>query len=215
MGKAEFKRLPVTGKVKYVIRKFGWEAVFTVYLIILLGSWIYLEYVEPEPLLSIEMIDGNKKGTDLTAFDRFMSDQGYSYNENTVKIGRSIQLGNEPGDLKVNPNHLLFCKMNMYNTDLYFWDDPDIEYSLAAQDLLDLRKLLPEEVLQSYEDRLIYSGPILKGGFPCAIHLNDCRWIRENGYYEDCAVGISKNVKNPELAIAFIRYILDPDNSEI
>ena len=200
--------MPFVGKVKYILKKYGWEAVFTVYLVCLLGSWIYLEYVEPKPILSIEMIDGARDSAQSEAFEGFMEQEGYVCTGDTVKIGKSIQIGNGPDDLKVSPNNLLFCKVNMYNTDLYFWDDQDIQYTLAGQDLMDLREILPEEVLKACEERLIYTGPILKGGYPCGIHLENCEWVAENGFYQDCAVGISRNVQNPQLVSDFIQYIL-------
>ena len=79
--------------------------------------------------------------------------------------------------------------------------------TLSLVDLADLRTVLPMEVLEKCRDRLIYTGPILDGGYPCGIHLKDCPWISENGFYGDCAVGISKTAQDPGLVSEFIQYI--------
>lgn len=208
MTKTQFKALSPGQKIKYILKRYGWEAVFAVYLVSLLGSWIYLDYVAEQPVLNVEMIDGNQNVSSGEAFAEFLSQEGYSSDFSQVKVSRAIQIGNEPGDLQIPPEPLLICKINTCKTDLYFWDDQYMEASLAAMDLIDLREVLPMDVLVACQDRLIYTAPILDGGFPCGIHLKDCPWVEEFGFYQDCAVGISRNVQNPELVTAFIEYII-------
>ena len=207
MTRKQFKDLPFGKKIQYVVKKYAWEAVFAVYLICLLGTWIYLDYVQPQPVLSVEMIDGAKETPDSEAFEGFMEAEGLICNDESVKVSKMIQLGNEPGDISLNPNALLFCKANEGKTDLYFWNDDMVEASLSQFDLLDLRKVLTPEALLKLEDRLVYSAPLLRDGFPCGIRLVDCEWIQENGFYDSCVVGISRNVQDPELVRAFIEYI--------
>ena len=207
MTKKQFQSLPFHKKAAYVVKKYAWEAIFAGYLFCLLGSWIYLDYVEPQPVLSVEMIDGSLAAPNAEAFEGFMDAEGLVCTDESVKVSKMIQLGNEPGEISLNPNALLFCKANEGKTDLYFWDDDMVEASLSQFDLLDLRKVLTPEILLKLEDRLVYSAPLLRDGFPCGIRLDDCEWIQKNGFYENCVVGISKNVQDPELVRAFLEYI--------
>ena len=207
MTKKQFQALPFHKKAIYIVKKYAWEAIFAVYLCCLLGSWIYLDYVEPQPVLSVEMIDGSLAAPNAEAFESFMDAEGLACTDDSVKVSKTIQLGKEPGEISLNPNALLFCKANEGKTDLYFWDDDMVEASLSQFDLMDLRKVLTPEALLKLEDRLVYSAPLLRDGFPCGIRLDDCDWIRENGFYESCVVGISRNVQDPELVRAFLEYI--------
>ena len=203
----QFKTMPFGMKLKYIVKNYAWEAVFAVYLLCLLGSWIYLDYVEPQPMLSVEMINGSLEAPNAEAFEGFMEAEGLACTDESVKVSKIIQLGKEPGEISLNPNALLFCKANEGKTDLYFWDDAMVESALSQFDLLDLRKILTPEILLKLEDKLVYSAPLLREGFPCGIRLDDSEWLRENGFYDNCVVGISRNAQDPELIRAFIEYI--------
>ena len=208
MKKEQFRAMPLKKKIKYLTGKYTWHIIFDLFVISLLGSWFYLEYMVEQPLLRIEMIDASLDAPSSAAFETFMEQEGLGCDDQKVKVSKVIQLGDEPQDIKGDPERLIYCRTAACRTDLYFWNDPYTEEALAKYDLCDLRTVLPPEVLLACEDRLIYTAPLLQGGYPCAIHLKDCQWIEENGLYEDCAVGISRNAKDTDLVQSFIEYII-------
>ena len=204
MPKKDFEALSAREKMKYLFHKYIWEGIFIVYLAALLGSWIYVDYVADQPVLNVEMINGARDGTGVAAFQNFMNEQGYPCSEKSVHLGNQIQTNEIP----VNPSSLIISKAQTGKTDVYFWNEYQIGYTLAKQDLLDLRDVLPPEVIQKCQDRLIYNKPLLRGGYPCAIRLENDSWAEENGFYKGCVVGISRNARDPDLAAAFVEYII-------
>ena len=92
--------------------------------------------------------------------------------------------------------------------DLSVWTGSQFQYILIDTALTDLRQILPEALLEQYRDQLIYSGPLLEGGYPCAIALENNWWAMENGQYESCCVGVDRNAKNLDQAVNFLTFIL-------
>lgn len=116
----------------------------------------------------------------------------------------------DEGELNYNcdPRRLLLCRVAEGKTDIYFWDDQYTDGFLTSFALMDLREILPQELLEKYEDQLIYNTAILQGGYPCAISLKENLWIKQNNYYGECTVGVARTADNLGLVYDFLRYIL-------
>lgn len=206
MTMKKFKTLSFREKADYILFDFSWQIILGGILLFLIGSWIYLDYMVEPPALQVEMIGVGPDAEESNAFNGFLEAQGMDYENDRVKLSKVIQPG-EKSRLEISTmNHLLLLRAAEGKTDLYFWDDADAENALRF-DLVDLRTVLPMETLEACADRLVYNGPLLQGGYPCAIRLTDCSWVEENGFYEDCVVGISRSVQDPELVSQFIKYI--------
>ena len=205
MTREQFHSLSIWGKIGYVIRRFTWDAALGIFLIAAIGTLIYEDHFKEQPVMQVDMINVNTDSTDGEAFEEFLAQQGLE--GQTVKVDKRFQFDNGPGSLSLIPDHLLTCNLSVGKTDVFFWNTASMEQMLAERALIDLRYVLPQEFLMENEDRLIYTGPLLDGGFPCGISLVDNEWVRENNYYTDCAVGISRTADNQDLTGEFLQYI--------
>ena len=211
LTKAQFKALPTRKKVSYLLTSFSWHVVLAGLLLFILGSWIWQDFLAEQPLLNVEMLDAQVHTGCTDSFAPFLQDAGYSYSENAVSLGTRLQF--QPSNVNPICNHfrLLLCKVMEAKTDLYFWDYWNLQPYLTSSVLLDLREVLPPEVLEAHADDLIYSAEDKETGdvYPCGIYLRNNDWVQSNDYYgEECAVGIANSARNPEIAGAFLRYIL-------
>ena len=72
--------------------------------------------------------------------------------------------------------------------------------------LADIREYLPKELLETYEDDLVYVKSTETGKkYPIGIKLEKNAWVKETGWYPDtCVVGLADGLKNKDLAVKFI-----------
>ena len=207
LSKKQFQALPLGKKAKYLFGRYIWDLVLGLFLLTAIGNLIYEDYVAVPPVMRVDMINVRQDSTDGEAFDAFLETVGYEPENEDVRIDKRLQFGDGEKTLKCMPEQMVACKSMVGKTDLYFWDSPDMEEALAQSSLMDLRRVLPPEYLLENEDKLIYTAPLLEGGYPCGIALLDNDWVHENNYYGDCAVGISRHARDPELMGQFLEYI--------
>ena len=206
MTKQQFKNLPAGKKISYLLEKYLAAVVLGVFLVSAISTLFYEEHIKVQPLLQVDMINVNKNSPDGSSFDEFLETKGYSDGASQVKLEKRYQFGGEHENLPIMPDHVMICNQSVGKTDIYFWNTSYIEQTLAGT-LLDLRTVLPEEFLLENADRLIYTAPLLEGGYPCGIALLDNQWVQENNYYGDCAVGISRKSQERELSGEFLQFI--------
>ena len=75
----------------------------------------------------------------------------------------------------------------------------------------DLTGLLPEDLLQKYQDKLVYTRLHGAGDeYPCGIRLSDNPWMKANGYYlfGECVVGVLSLSDNHQAATDFLTFLL-------
>ena len=209
MKKEEFRKLPFHKKVTWLIRHRSVDFLLAALLLFLMGSLIYEEHFKQPVCMNVEMINVCTDSPGGESFDPFLRQMGYQENSRNVEISKMFQLGDADTDLKVNPDKLLMCRVGQGKTDVYFWDTDDMEEALVKMALMDLREILPHEVLVANQDKLLYTGPILQGGYPYGIFLEDNEWVRENNYSEDCMVGVARTAKDLDLVRSFLLYILN------
>ena len=212
MNKEQFRKLPLGKKIQYIICHRTWDIILGAVLLLLMGTWIYEDYILEPTFMNIEMINACTESSDGESLDPFLMKNGYQPKENKVEISKAFQLNTEDSDYQLDPSRLLICNVAEGKTDVYFWDknsdSAQIEKALKSFALMDLRNILPPELLLEYEDQLIYTDAVLDGGYPCGIILSDNPWIRENNFYEDCVVGVAVTAKDMDLIRAFLQYIL-------
>lgn len=210
MTRQQFQKLPLRKKLSCLLEKYLAASVLAVFLVSAVGTLIYEEHFKVQPLLRVDMIDVNTDSADSRAFEGFLTQAGYPGRSDMVKLDKRYQFGGTQEDLQIMPDHLMICNASAGKTDIYFWNTPYIEETLAATVLADLRTVLPQEFLMENQDILIYTAPLLDGGYPCGISLRENPWVKENNYYSDCAVGISRKTQAKELTSQFLQYLSSP-----
>ena len=207
MDKKKLQVMTTGQKAKYLFGKYVWHVTLAVFLISAIGTRVYVDCFKEQPVLEVDMINVNQQSADGESFLPFLLDAGYTPEECNVKIDKRMQFGCQKGDLHSMPHQLLIAKEMVGSTDLYFWNTANVEQALADVCLMDLRQVMSPEYLEENAENIIYTGPLLDGGYPCAIKLLDNQWVLENNYYEDCAVGVSRHAEDRDLVSRFLTYI--------
>lgn len=210
-----WRQLPFGKRVWYLCKTYVWHTVLAVILLYTVGLAIWKDLIREQPLLRVEMIDAPKQSAEGEAFGEFLSRQGHSGQTGRIELSKRIQLTNRTGKIQCDPGKLFKCTVFSDRTDIYFWDSMFAQPYLMEKTLLDLREILPEQVLREHEDQLIYTGLKMQGGYPCGVKLEHNSWVQEHGYYEHCAVGIADCVEEPELAGEFLIYLLEQEQPDV
>ena len=212
MNKEQFRALPLSKKIRYIICHRTCDIILGAVLLLLMGTWIYEDYIQEPAFMRIEMINACTESPNGESLDPFLMKNGYQPKENKVEISKALQLHTQETDCQFDPSRLLICNVAEGKTDVYFWnagsDSVKTEDALKSFALMDLRNVLPAELLLKYEDQLVYTDAVLDGGYPCGIILKDNEWIRQNNYYEDCVVGVAVTAADVDLVREFLLYIL-------
>ena len=99
-----------------------------------------------------------------------------------------------------------------------FFANEDVLYSIGEFEYLaDLNNYLPADILDKYEDDLVYIKGVESGKtYPVGIRIPaDNEWLQKSGWYEDGAVvGIQDNAEHGELATNFVLEILGENEGE-
>lgn len=208
MDKNQFRKLPLFKKCFYLLDNYLWDAVLAVALVLTFCSWIQTDFLEPKPVLSIEMIDGSHLEGEDQAFHDFLTYKGIASEDRLIRLNNRIQVSNHPTQLKCNADAMIMCVMLSERTDLYFWNQDSTDNWLIGRDLVDLREVLPANVIEDLEGRLVYNRPAVEGGYPCGIDMTGSQWLQEHGFYDECVVGISRHAPEAETAGEFLAFII-------
>ena len=206
----KFMAMPFKKKLEHIWDYYRWHSLIFVVVVFALGTWISQAVHQTEPILQVEMVNAYGNSSDGEAFQDFLAKEGREYYEDAVIIGRNIQLNGPDPSQNYGAAQMLFCTVAAGEPDLIFWDNREVIPILNNGMLLDLRTVLPAELLETYKDSLVYARYEEEGEpYPCGIYLEENPWIMENKYYVNCTVSISASCRDQELAADFIRYILD------
>lgn len=130
----------------------------------------------------------------------------------SVSIDSSIGVSPDEEDAANRANVQALQNRFMANAVDVFFSDEELLYSLAEFDYLEnLEDCLPKEVLQEYEEKLVYVTSLETGEtYPAGIRLPDNAWVRESGWYEgsEAVAGIGADTKHLDAAAALVLEVL-------
>ena len=177
-----------------------WDLFLGAIMLLLVGTLLCESFLPQPSGLCIEMIDAGQPVQSRMVMSRRA--------ESPLRLSRRIQGDESTAPMPCSPYPALVCSILSEKNDLYFWVGRQFQDMLAVGALTDLRQILSPALLEQYRDQLVYTGPLLEGGYPCAIELKNNWWAMENGQYELCCVGVDRNSRNMDQAVQFLNFIL-------
>lgn len=206
----QFKALPFKKKLEHIWEYYHWHMFTALLAALLLLPWFWSMANTRDPLLDIEMINAYGRAPDGEAFQEFLEEAGYEYFDEAVVVSKNIQLNGEDPSANFLSSQLLFATITAAEADLFFWDTDQVMPALQEGILMDLRKVLEPELLEQYQDCLLYSVDPENGEeYPSAIYLDHNPWIEGNMYYVNCSVGVAYSAKDLKLVGSVLRGILE------
>ncbi len=129
-------------------------------------------------------------------------DSSMSYSENGVEFDSYIDLEKAMASITAN------------DVDVIVGDADTIDYFTKCDCLGNITDILPEDLLQTYQDRLYYAETGSGESIPVGIDVSDAPKLNEYYYYVDKEPVFSFiiNSDKTENAIAFLRYIYMEDS---
>ena len=205
----KFKAMPFQKKMEHIWEYYRWQILVTLVVIFALGSWISQAVGQKEPILQVEMVNAYGNSTGGEAFQEFLSEAGREYYEDAVLIGKNVQLNGPDPSQNYGAMQMLLCTVASGEPDLIFFDTQEVIPILNFGNLLDLRDILPAELLEQEKNHLVYARYEEDGEpYPCGIYMEQNPWIMENKYYVNCTVAVAAGCRDRELAADFIAYLL-------
>ena len=203
----KFMAMPFKKKLEHIWDYYRWHILIFLVVVFALGTWISQAIHQTEPILQVEMVNAYGSSDGGEAFADFLQQQGIPYYEDAVIVGRNIQLDGPDASQNYGAAQMLFCTIAAGEPDLIFWDTDEVFPMIDEGPLLDLRELLPEELLQEEKDSLVY-GKLNGETYPCGIYLEGNPWVQEHNYYVNCTASVAVTCRDRELAKNFLLYLL-------
>ncbi len=176
-------------KVQYVWDYYKWPIAAAIAALCFVIYLIYHYATYRDPLLNVIMMNCNDSITaDSKGFDEFLEACGYDPKEDSVSLTSSLQFSDGEYSTSYNDTQVLTLMLAAGGQDLFFGTGSEyLDYANQGA-LMDLSTVLSDELLDRYQDHLIYTtedGAV--ASYPCnAIELTDNAWLHKYNYYDSC-----------------------------
>lgn len=212
--KTDFKSLTTKAKIGYIWDYYRFHILGTVLAVVILFSVIHHFVSYREPLLNVIMTNAaGGQYTSADGFDSFLDAYGYNKKEHPISLSASLTFEErDTATMDTYTNYeVLGTMMAAGGQDLFFGNNyVFLEYADQGA-FLDLSTVLSPELLEKYQDHLIY--PTIDGtaaSYPCAVELTGNQWLQDNGYYEgSCYFGIIRNTEHLDACVQFANFLLE------
>ena len=158
----------------------------------------------------------NTDGTHIEAtspdyFNDFLEANGVNPKKEKVNLNYTIWIDPNSGESVDTTSLETIQTLFMTRSVEVFFSDETFFKCMAGTDyLVDIRDYLPEELIEKYQDDIVWTeveetGETIAAG----IRLRDNAWVKATGWYDgEVVVGMAHGMKSPELATALMEEIL-------
>ena len=227
--KDKFRQMDMKQKLQYIWDYYKWPILITLFVIILLSSFIHDRVTAKKDVLYVVMLDSAAQTAGdsdmLDDFSGTLSD--FDPDKEELFLDATI---NTEGNGSIGYTYMqkVLAQYNIGSIDVTIAPRETIEKFAEFQAFGDLRDLLPkdlyDEILSSGREILYtdYEDPAtgeIKHDIPIAVNISDSEPIlkgftdiegnRQDYFESDCYIAISPNTSYLEHSIAFLRYMLE------
>ena len=168
-----------------------------------------------DPLMSIIMLDARVQAVETSpTYSEFLELNGYEVYDDAVRSNTAIRFWKTElyeqayyENLQLQQAYHALIWSETY--DLIMGGDAAFEDTANGGCFIDLSQYLPADLIEKHHDDFVYTdeeGTV--DSYPCAIILDDNRWLQQNEIYLSCSAGVLKSAPNPKIALQFIEYLL-------
>ena len=213
-ARPDFKNMSAKNKLNYVWDYYrlpiGIILILTIIFIAIFNHYSSMK----ESVMNAVFINGYSPYEGLPGLEEFFDSQGFDADTQEIQIVTSLKL--TLTDATYMDDYYTLESLNaMFAVgDMDIFAAPKQLYSQFAPAgyVADLRSVFSEEELSVYRDLLIYVENTETGeNIPCGFDMSENKWLKEFEYYSegDCHMGIPANADGPEIAKAFLLYLLN------
>lgn len=214
----QMKGLSTPKKIEYYIHYYGLVTLVIVAVIAAVIATIVHLVTYKESVSGVLAVnaDADVSGSISPGyFSDFLEEHGMDPDKNEIMVNSNVFVREDidPTVRTVNEERIQTLFMT-HCVDVFFSDEEYFTELAPSGFLVDLRDYLPEDVLEKYEDDLIYAESEETGGrIAAGIRVSaDTPWMQGvNWYKESAVVGLSSDMKNEELAVDMLLCALGED----
>ncbi|MBR1740800.1 MAG: hypothetical protein IJ733_02820 [Lachnospiraceae bacterium] len=203
-------------KVEHYLTYYGWRTL-GVLSVTILGIFLLVHFLTKKEVVSgVLAVNGdteNPKAVNAEFFDDFLKENGYNPNKVTFLVNAGLHVSENLNDSATRTNmQTIYTLFETRSVDVFFADGTFFEAMGQSGFLADLRDMLPDEILETYEADILYVT-VAETGKKIAAGLRvraDAPFMQETGWYEkEAVVGISEAVKDKKLAVNMVLRTLE------
>ncbi len=209
--KPDFKAMSAKTKISYIWDYYRWHIIASIGTVALIVSVIVHFVTYKEPVLNIIMINCANPYNANSGFDAFLAEEGYENDPSLIALSSNLYFSDDSGPMSsMQAYQALAAMIAAGGQDLFFGTGEIFDAYADQGTFADLSVLLPEDLLDTCADSLIYStNDGTTEAYPCAIEITENKWLSENNYYYGtCRLGILAGYAHPETAVQFVRFLL-------
>lgn len=206
------KEMTPRERVSYIFEYYKFHIIAVIVAIFTIGSLVIHFATYRAPVISLIMVNVENMNTQALedSFDSFLTDNGYNPGKSSVQINSSIVLDMKDSSTYQGQTSLqMLVATHCYSG--FFSDSDTFEVYANDTNFLDLEPLLSPELLQKYQEALIYATvPDTGRQYVCGIRLTKAnnKWLAESSAYEECCFGILYSDTDDAIVKMFLNYIL-------
>lgn len=223
-----FKELPFKKKLEHIWEYYRTPILVGVFCLVFVLPFAITWLFGAKPVLDVMAINTTYSmygyaptDTMVEGFRPFLEDAGEEYYDNAISFSTSLyfnEIGEDTDEFTARLDYqgnmeqynALFTNLASGETELFFGTGTYFQLCCDMGAMKDLSQILPSELLEKYQDRLLYSDNEGESPrYPCAVALPDCAWLELMGYDDGCNFGVNALSDNPQLAEKFAVYLLD------
>lgn len=169
--------------------------------------------------MALGILAVNADGSNVVAegpeyFNDFLDENGIDPKKNTVNLNRTMYIDTTSEENIDQTNLETIQTLFVTNSVDVFLADEGFYTAMAGGDYIaDLRDYLPQDVLDKYQDDIVYvesyeTGKEIAAGI--RLNTSENAWIAATGWYDmdEVVVGLSDGMRAPELAVKLLLEIL-------
>lgn len=218
MNKEKWAALSSSQKRQFIWDYYKIHMIVGLCLILGLGWFIHEKVTHRDPVMNVIMLNTVGAPADTNVgFQAFLEENGYEVFPGAVAVNSNLYIDFEDDPIGTSYSHYqaLYAIVYTGQQDLLFGTGAIFQECMDSSALVDLSQVLPREFLEKHKDKLLYTTELdTVAEYPCAITLKNHSWLKETGYYYQCSVGVLENCDQPELAVAFLEYLLNMTDME-
>jgi len=212
MNKEKWKAMTPAQKREHIWEYYKLHIIAVLCVVALAGWFIHYEltYVEPQMFVVVTNMVDLQMNDEI--YHPFLEEYGYEVYDGAVSMHQNLFFDfsdNSMWESNANGMNTLMALFELGDQDLFI----SIEkiYATCASDgaMLDLSTVLPKELLEKYEDKLMYTRDDEESEFyPCGVKVDGNPWIEKMQKNYRGYIGIIENSDDHEMAADFIEYFL-------
>ena len=209
---AKLKNAPLKEKLAYFKEYYLKTTIIAVVAIILVGSMIYSMLTSPSDTAFAAYFYNNTGDlSDNGLIDGFVTYAGIDTKKSNAYIDTTMHYS--PDGQNLDAYAMLEKSMAVITTgelDVVVGDTDTIDYFSNSECLHDITTILPEDLLDAFQDKLYYAKLGESDELtPVGIYVADAPKLNEYHYYTDMepVFGFVANSNSLDNAVAFLRYL--------